>query len=170
MKDTTWIMSVQAGVGYTMSSGQKQIGSADIVHKLQFRDCIVSGIALYTPTTLAILAYRTRDDDDRPIQQTQQENTPRKGRHRHTSLAPQLRLVNAINGEELDVDELPISRFETLSAQDYHLSSLLLIIDGLEILRLGLWRTWVKRIVRGRIHAEQSGVIVSQTWMVIKDS
>lgn len=121
--DTAWILHVHHGVGYTAHSGQKQIGSADIVHKLQFRDCVVSGLSLYTPSLLAILAYRTRDDDDKPIES---HATPTKGRQRHrrTGLRPQLRLINVRDGAEVDVDELPISRFETLSAADYHLSAL----------------------------------------------
>ncbi|KAK4549200.1 hypothetical protein LTR36_007658 [Oleoguttula mirabilis] len=121
--DTAWILHVQHGVGYTAHSGQKQIGSADIVHKLQFRDCIVSGLSLYTPSLLAILAYRTRDDDDKPIES---HDTPNKGRQRHrkTGLRPQLRLINVRDGAEVDVDELPISRFETLSAADYQLGTM----------------------------------------------
>ncbi|EMD00323.1 hypothetical protein BAUCODRAFT_21937 [Baudoinia panamericana UAMH 10762] len=119
--NTAWIMHVLEGG--TSHNGQRQVGSADIVHKLHFYDCIVSGIALYTPTMLAILAYRTRDDDDNPIEAN---DTPTKGmqRRKKTGLAPQLRLVNVKDGEEVDVDELSISRFETLSAQDYHLDTL----------------------------------------------
>ena len=122
--DTAWVLHVHTGG--TSHSGQRQIGSADIVHKLQFRDCIVSGLALYTPSLLAILAYRTRDDDDNPIQSVDSPGSATKGRQRsrRTGLAPQLRLVNVVNGEEVDVDELSISRFETLSAQDYHLGTL----------------------------------------------
>ena len=118
--DTAWILHVlQGGTG---AGGKKQVGSADIVHKLQFRDCIVSGLTLYTPSLLAILAYRTRDDDDKPLHQP--PLAPKKGRqHRQTGLAPQLRLVNVASGEEVDLDELSISRFETLSAQDYHLGT-----------------------------------------------
>ncbi|KAM0710031.1 hypothetical protein Q7P35_002393 [Cladosporium inversicolor] len=127
--DTTWIMHVHEGgkVPSGKNAGQRQIGSADIIHKLQFRDCIVSGLSLYTPTMLAILAYRTRDDDDNPLPTVATNNdTPRKSgrQHRHTSLAPQLRLVNVKDGEEVDLDELSVSRFETLSAQDYHLGTL----------------------------------------------
>ena len=127
--DTAWILHVSQGG--TTPAGKKQIGTADIVHKLQFRDCIVSGITLYTPSLLAILAYRTRDDNDRPIllqqQQQQQQNGGRQGRrqrHRQTGLEPQLRLIDVRGGEEVVLDELSISRFETLSAQDYHLSTL----------------------------------------------
>jgi hypothetical protein len=127
--DTTWIMHVHEGgkVPSGKNAGQRQIGSADIIHKLQFRDCIVSGLSLYTPSMLAILAYRTRDDDDNllPAAGGSNTDTARKGRqHKHTSLAPQLRLVNVKDGEEIDLDELSVSRFETLSAQDYHLGTL----------------------------------------------
>ena len=121
--DTAWILHVTEGG--RNAAGKKQIGSADIVHKMLFRDCIVSGITLFTPTTLAILAYRTKDDDDNPIQQPTPNTTPKKGRsHRHTGLAPQLRLILVASGEEIDLDELSMSRFETLAAQDYHLSTL----------------------------------------------
>lgn len=125
--DTTWVMHVHEGgtIASGKHAGERQVGSADIIHKLQFRDCIVSGLSLYTPSMLAILAYRTRDDDDNPIHTTTDNDAPKKGRqHKHTSLAPQLRLVNVKDGEEVDLDELSVSRFETLSAQDYHLGTL----------------------------------------------
>lgn len=122
--DVAWVLHVNEGgtVPSGKHAGQRRIGSADIIHKLQFRDCIVSGLSLYTPSIIAILAYRTRDDDDKPLAT---DETPKKGRsHRHTSLAPQLRLVDVKSGEEIDLDELSVSRFETLSAQDYHLATL----------------------------------------------
>ncbi|KAK4612570.1 Vacuolar protein sorting-associated protein 41 [Fulvia fulva] len=131
--DTAWVLHVQTGSSTAQGpNAKRQIGSADIIHKLQFRDCIISGISFYTPSLLAILAYRTRDDDDHLINAPHsvgkgaKDDTPRKARqHRHTSLAPQLRLVNVVNGEEVELDELSrISRYETLSAQDYHLGAL----------------------------------------------
>lgn len=123
--DTAWVLHVhEGGTGAGREAGKRQVGSADIVHKLQFRDCVVSGLSLYTPSMLAILAYRTRDDDDQPIAQA--SDTPKSGRqHRHTGLPPQLRLVDVASGEEVDLDELSkMSRFESLSAQDYHLGTM----------------------------------------------
>lgn len=120
--DCAWLLHVHEGG--KNAAGRPQVGSAEVLHKLQFHDCIVSGIAQYTRTLVAILAYRTRDDDDKPIDQ--QNDTPKKGRsHRHNGLAPHLRLIRMdATGEEVDLDELSISRFESLSAQDYHLGSL----------------------------------------------
>jgi len=90
---------------------------------LRFDDCIVSGISLYTPSLLVVLAYRTRDDDDNPITQT--ETTPKRGMHRRTNgLSPELKLIDAATSDEVEVDSLTISRYESLSAADYHLSSL----------------------------------------------
>ncbi|KAK3679111.1 Vacuolar protein sorting-associated protein 41, partial [Vermiconidia calcicola] len=124
--DTAWILLVREG-GTAAGTGRRQVGIADIVHKIVMVDCIVSGITLYTPTLLAILAYRIRDDDDNPIHQPKNNEIPpskKTQRHRHTGLAPQLRLINVTTNETVDLDELSISRFETLSAQDYHLSTL----------------------------------------------
>jgi hypothetical protein len=95
-----------------------------ILTSLLFDDCIISGLSLYTPSLLLVLAYRTRDDNDNIIPSTVQ-TTPRRGvHHRQTGLSPELRLVNVITKEEADVDTLTMSRFESLSAGDYHLSTL----------------------------------------------
>ncbi|GAB7365841.1 hypothetical protein MBLNU230_g7173t1 [Neophaeotheca triangularis] len=123
--DTVWVLHVhEGGTGAGKEAGKRQVGTAEIPHKLQFRDCVVSGLSLYTPSMLAILAYRTRDDDDKPIAQA--NDTQKKGRHhRQTGLPPQLRLVDVASGEEVDLDELSkMSRFESLSAQDYHLGTM----------------------------------------------
>lgn len=89
-----------------------------------FDDCIVSGISLYTPSLLLILAYRTRDDDDNALPVTT-TTTPRRGvHHRQTGLSPELRLIDVKTKEEVDVDTLTMSRYESLSATDYHLGTL----------------------------------------------
>jgi vacuolar protein sorting-associated protein 41 len=45
-------------------------------------------------------------------------------RARHNALEPELRLIDINTKEEVDTDTLTISRFETLSASDYHLGVL----------------------------------------------
>ncbi|KAK4497025.1 hypothetical protein PRZ48_011474 [Zasmidium cellare] len=128
--DTAWVMHVQSGSSTPQPpNAKRQVGSADIIHKLQFRDCIVSGINFYTPSLLAILAYRTRDDNDKPIQAPSTSKVSKgdgKGRKvLHTSLAPQLRLVNMVTGEEDELDELSnLAQYEKLTSQDYHLGTL----------------------------------------------
>jgi hypothetical protein len=72
---------------------------------------------------LLVLAYRTRDDNDNPI--AQDKDTPRRGMHRRQNgLSPELKLINPVTEEEVEVDSLTVSRFETLSAADYHLGTL----------------------------------------------
>ncbi|KAF2728266.1 hypothetical protein EJ04DRAFT_581471 [Polyplosphaeria fusca] len=122
--DAAWVVHVHAGgTGVGKDIGERSVGSAEIVHFLRFDDCIVSGISLYTPSLLLVLAYRTRDDDDNPI--TEADTTPKRGMHRRTNgLQPELKLIDAATSDEVEVDSLTVSRFESLSAADYHLSTL----------------------------------------------
>ncbi|KAF2752252.1 vacuolar assembly protein-like protein [Sporormia fimetaria CBS 119925] len=123
--DAAWVVHVHPGKkgGTGKGGGERSAGSVEIIHFLRFDDCIVSGISLYTPSLLIVLAYRTRDDDDNPI--TPIDTTPRRGMHRrHNGLSPELKLIDAATSDEVEVDSLTVSRYETLSAADYHLSSL----------------------------------------------
>lgn len=139
--DAAWIVHVNpGGPGVGKDVGERSVGSAEIIHlyvfmlvispfpadpcsSLRFDDCIVSGISLYTPSLLLVLAYRTRDDDDNPI--TTEETTPKRGMHRRTNgLSPELKLIDAATSDEVEVDSLSVSRYESLSAADYHLSTL----------------------------------------------
>lgn len=53
------------------------------------------------------------------------DGTPRRGRqHRSNALEPELRLIDVNTKEEVDTDTLSVSRFESLSAADYHLAIL----------------------------------------------
>ncbi|KAK8156654.1 vacuolar assembly protein-like protein [Phyllosticta citrichinensis] len=125
--DTAWVIHVDpGGVGNGRHVPERSIGRADIIHKLRFDDCIISGLSLYTPSILLVLAYRTRDDDNKPIASAAQEaSSPKRGvHHRNNGIQPELRLINAKTSEEVDVDTLTISRYETLSANDYHLSTM----------------------------------------------
>ncbi|KAI1514962.1 hypothetical protein Ptr86124_006285 [Pyrenophora tritici-repentis] len=122
--DAAWVVHVQpGGAGVGREVGERSVGSAEVVHRLRFDDCIVSGISLYTPSLLLVLAYRTRDDDDNPV--SGPETTPRGGRMRRSNgLSPELKLIDAATSDEVEVDSLTVSRFETLSAADYHLGTL----------------------------------------------
>lgn len=48
----------------------------------------------------------------------------KKTRRRHNALEPELRLIDINTKEEIDTDTLTVSRYETLSASDYHLGFL----------------------------------------------
>lgn len=84
-------------------------------------DCIISGISLYTPNLLLVLAYITPEKDT--------PNNPthtKPGRHRRkNALQPEMRIIDITTKEEVSVaDTLNMSRFESLSATDYHLGVL----------------------------------------------
>ncbi|KAJ4987299.1 putative vacuolar assembly protein [Stagonosporopsis vannaccii] len=119
--DAAWIIHVIPGEVFGNGrTGERSPGSIEVPHHLKFDDCIVSGISLYTPSLLLVLAYRTHDDDDNPV-----DTTPRRGMHRRANgLSPELKLIDAVTQEEAEVDSLTVSRYETLSAADYHLGTL----------------------------------------------
>ncbi|KAF2130135.1 vacuolar assembly protein-like protein [Dothidotthia symphoricarpi CBS 119687] len=122
--DAAWIVHVQpGGAGVGRDVGERSVGSAEIIHFLRFDDCVVSGISLYTPSLLLVLAYRTHDDDNNPVASA--ETTPRRGMNRRANgLSPELKLIDAATSDEIEVDSLTVSRYETLSAADYHLGTL----------------------------------------------
>lgn len=102
-------------------------------------DCVISGLSLYTPTLLIVLAYITPDhDDDDGIQEPEPpqghksrgsvsstKSEPSGGiRRRQNALSPEIRLIDLSSSAEVDTDGLTVSRFERLSASDYHLGVL----------------------------------------------
>ena len=83
-------------------------------------DCIISGISLYTPSLFVVLAYIT--SEERP---SSPQVTPKRGRRKQNALQPEIRLIDISTKEEIAVaDTLNVSRYETLSATDYHLEAL----------------------------------------------
>jgi len=88
---------------------------------IRFDDCTISGISLYTPTLLVILAYMERSGNQASASSSDRS---KKTKRRHNALEPELRLVDIKTKEEVDTDTLTISRYETLSASDYHLGFL----------------------------------------------
>lgn len=96
-------------------------------------DCIISGLSLYTPSLLLVLAYITPDDAA-----TEEWSSPAKGklglpktsepssgpRRLLNASPPELRLINLETSEEVETDGLTIERAERLAATDYHLGVL----------------------------------------------
>ncbi|KAL3426443.1 putative vacuolar assembly protein [Phlyctema vagabunda] len=135
---TIWIVNVHPGsTGVGKHVGERSVGRAEIIKILRM-DCIISGLSLYTPTLLLVLAYITPDEEEE-----QHEETPTKKGHkskastastssepsggvrrRHNALSPELRLIDLGTSEEVDTDSLTVSRFERLTAADYHLGIL----------------------------------------------
>lgn len=84
-------------------------------------DCIISGISLYTPNLLVILAYVTSEEEAPSAQIVQKRGV----RRRRNALQPEMRIIDIRTKEEIcAADTLTVSRFEGLSATDYHLGVL----------------------------------------------
>ncbi|KAL8912838.1 MAG: hypothetical protein Q9171_002216 [Xanthocarpia ochracea] len=117
--DTIWIINVLPG-GATSGKDAGKIARVEILTILR-TDCIVSGVSLYTPSLLIVLAYITPEESALSPQ-----STPTRGRHRRqNALPPEIRLIDVETKEEVSVaDTLNVSRYESLSATDYHLEVL----------------------------------------------
>ncbi|PBP17350.1 WD domain-containing protein, partial [Diplocarpon rosae] len=130
---TVWIINVHpGGVGVGKNIGERSVGKPEIIKILRM-DCIISGLSLYTPTLLVVLAYVTPDEDKEEAPKGHKSKTstassssePRGGiRRRQNAKSPELRLIDLNSSQEVDTDTLTVSRFERLSATDYHLGVL----------------------------------------------
>ncbi|CAK7566467.1 MAG: Vacuolar protein sorting-associated protein 41 [Sporothrix epigloea] len=102
-------------------------------------DCIISGISLYTQNLLVVLAYvppTPENEEEVAKSASTQGRAPSKTiatgssepsggiRRRQNNMPPELRLIDLTSQTEVDKDVLSVSRFERLSAGDYHLSIL----------------------------------------------
>ena len=134
---TIWIINVLRGdSGLSKELSEKKAGKAEVVTMWVFLslfrkvllsgyslriDCIISGISLYTPNLLIVLAYVTPEEEA-----SFNPKTTKPGVHRRrNALQPEMRIIDITTKEEVSVaDQLPVSRFETLSATDYHLGVL----------------------------------------------
>jgi vacuolar protein sorting-associated protein 41 len=94
---------------------------------------LISGLSLYTPSLLLLLAYLTPEESEDQGDRKSPEfsstpssagNTPRRGKHKQNAITPELRLIDLATSEELSADSLTVSRFESLSVNDYHLAAL----------------------------------------------
>lgn len=103
-------------------------------------DCIISGISLYTQNLLLVLAYCKNEEDDEEeegddktaggiVRGHKAEPSTASGgsgpsggiKHRQNALRPELRLIDLVSQAEVDKDSLPVTNFQGLSSNDYHL-------------------------------------------------
>ncbi|KAJ6105815.1 hypothetical protein N7512_009332 [Penicillium capsulatum] len=110
---TVWVIDVYPNRASKSSKGERY-GSAEVATILR-TDCLISGISLYTPRLLVVLAYMEAEGD--PAEATGR-------RHRHRGQEPELRIIDIETKEELSADTLSVGRFEGLASSDYHLSVL----------------------------------------------
>ncbi|CAJ2509633.1 Uu.00g146590.m01.CDS01 [Anthostomella pinea] len=137
--EVIWIIHVHPGSkGFGKHVGEKSIGRAEIVKILRM-DCIISGISLYTPNLLLVLAYCKPDEDE---DEDPQKPRPGKGhkaqpstassgsepsggrKRRRNAQRPELRLIDLNSQAEVHTDTLTVRSFEGLSSNDYHLGVL----------------------------------------------
>lgn len=91
---------------------------ADSRYRLR-TDCVISGISMYSPRLLVVLAFIEIEDG------SSDSNRRGSGRgHRQKGLEPELRIIDIETKEELSADTVSVSRFEGLASSDYHLSVL----------------------------------------------
>lgn len=112
-------------------------GHADSNSSRLRMDCIISGISLYTQNLLLVLAYCLPDENE----DEEDDNVAPSHRHaasiaygashpsggikrRQNNPPPELRLIDLTSQAEIDKDGLSVSRFERLTASDYHLGVL----------------------------------------------
>ena len=97
--------------------------------RLRFDDCIISGISQYSKTKLLVLAYGSHADDD---DDGNEEHGARRGsdvrqagvKGRRNGVSPELRMIDIVTKDEVEVDALTVTKYESLSAADYHLNTL----------------------------------------------
>ncbi|KAL9110375.1 MAG: hypothetical protein Q9227_005106 [Pyrenula ochraceoflavens] len=143
---TIWLIRVQpGGAGSGKNVGERSIGRVEVITRLR-TDCIISGISLYTPNLLVVLAYNESQETSKKKEAT--GTSTRKGRqHKQNALEPELRLIAIDSQEEISTDTLTVSRYEGLSASDYHLGVLppMKVVTAmtqkstLEAIGTGLW-------------------------------
>ncbi|KAF8446545.1 hypothetical protein BGX38DRAFT_1041722, partial [Terfezia claveryi] len=128
---TVWVVNVFSGEGVIDES--RRWGWGEIVNILQ-TDCTISGLSLYSPNQLLLLAHITAPQAPQntkvAVLTSSSSSTPVRriggisGAARQIAASPELRLVSLATTEEISADSLMMSRFESLSSNDYHLNIL----------------------------------------------
>ena len=123
---TIWVVDVHhGGFGTGKDAGERKIGRPDVVTVLK-TDCIVSGVSQFTPNLIVVLAYIPPDEANSAAKALAADKSPKRGIPRvQNAVQAEMRIIDILTKEEVCVaDELKVSRFETLTATDYHLGVL----------------------------------------------
>ncbi|KAK4921790.1 Vacuolar protein sorting-associated protein 41, partial [Elasticomyces elasticus] len=120
-----WIFRVtpSAGADSMTKATNSLAGTVTRIGIIRLGDCMISGIAMYTPSLMLVLAFMEKKKKKSTKEDS--KNTPRERfHHRTNALKPELRLIDVDSKEEIEVDMLEVSRYESLSSSDYHLGVL----------------------------------------------
>ncbi|KAL5333857.1 hypothetical protein BJX70DRAFT_379774 [Aspergillus crustosus] len=112
---TVWVVNVYPDRSSKSNQG-RNLGSVEIATILR-TDCLISGISMYSSSLLAVLAYIEVEKDPADEQGSGRIGSHRRGRGRE----PELRIIDIESKEQLSADTLSVSRFEHLTASDYHM-------------------------------------------------
>ncbi|KAE8358247.1 hypothetical protein BDV27DRAFT_71736 [Aspergillus caelatus] len=140
---TVWVIEVYPDRPSKNNKDQR-IGSVEVSTILR-TDCIISGISLYTPSLLVVLAYIEAEDASGDERSKHGVLHP-GGRHRPKGLEPELRIIDIETKEELSADTLSVSRYQNLTSSDYHMCV------------LPPWKTTVSVSQKGALEALGSGL------------
>ncbi|KAH1339619.1 hypothetical protein KXV68_005541 [Aspergillus fumigatus] len=116
---TVWVINVYPDRPNKNNKDLK-IGSVQVSTILR-TDCIISGIALYTPNLLAVLAYIEAEEENVSEERTKHGVLRPRTHRRPRGLEPELRIIDIDTKEELSADTLTVSRYENLTSSDYHM-------------------------------------------------
>ncbi|RMJ25915.1 vacuolar assembly protein [Aspergillus sp. HF37] len=140
---TVWVVNVYPN-RTSRASRDRNIGSVEVVTILR-TDCIISGVSLYTPNLLVVLAYI--EAETAPSEERSKRGVLRQGtNHRQKGLEPELRIIDIESKEEISADTLAASRYENLTSSDYHMCL------------LPSWKTSVPATQRGALGALGNGL------------
>ncbi|KAF9891111.1 Vacuolar protein sorting-associated protein 41 [Aspergillus nanangensis] len=141
--ETVWVIDVYPNRP-NKNVKNHNIGSVEVSTILR-TDCVISGISLYTPNLLVVLAYIEAEND------ASEEDWSKVGirpgmRRRPRGQEPELRIIDIETKEEISADTLSVSRYQTLTSSDYHMCV------------LPPWRTGVAVSQRGALETLGTGL------------
>lgn len=112
---------------------------------------------MYTPTLLLILAYVVPEGETLANQKSTKPGVHR----RKNALQPEMRIIHINTKEEVTVaDQLTVSRYETLSANDYHLG----VLPAMHILNKSVAQRGTLEVIGGSIETIGGGLWDATTY------